>query len=50
MEDAFKETQCYFGFFTLITNKTMDTFTVLHLYWMEDVVKKDFVISRSDGI
>ena len=41
-EDAIKEARRYLGYFTLITNEKMDTFTALHLYRMKDVVEKAF--------
>ena len=41
-EDAIKAARRYFGYFALITNEKMDTFTALHLYRMKDVVEKAF--------
>lgn len=41
-EDAIKKARRYFGYFALVTNEVMDSFTALHLYRMKDVVEKAF--------
>lgn len=41
-EDAVKKAKCYYGFFALITNETMDSITALELYHNKDVVEKAF--------
>lgn len=41
-EDAVNKANRYFGFFSLITNETMDAVTALELYRNKDVVEKAF--------
>lgn len=41
-EETVKEAKRYYGFFTLITNETMDSITALGLYRNKDVVEKAF--------
>ncbi len=41
-EDEIKAARRYIGYFALITNEKMDTFTALHLYRMKDIIEKGF--------
>lgn len=41
-EEAIRKARRNLGYFALITNEKMDTFTALHLYRMKDVVEKGF--------
>lgn len=41
-EEACIKAKRYFGFFTLITNETMDSITALEIYRNKDVVEKSF--------
>lgn len=41
-EEAVREARRYYGFFTLITNETMDAITALEIYRNKDVVEKAF--------
>lgn len=41
-EDEIKTACKYIGYFAIITNEKMDSFTALHLYRMKDVVEKAF--------
>lgn len=41
-EDAVKKDKRYYGFFSLISNETMDSITALQLYRNKDVVEKAF--------
>ncbi|NLV28218.1 MAG: IS1634 family transposase [Methanomicrobiales archaeon] len=41
-EEEIDKAKRYFGFFSLITNETMDAVTALELYWNKDVVEKAF--------
>lgn len=42
ISEAVKEAKKYFGFFTLISNQTMDSITALEIYRNKDVVEKAF--------
>lgn len=41
-EEAIRVARRYLGYFALVTNEKMDSFTALHLYRMKDVVEKGF--------
>ena len=41
-EEAIRKARRYLGYFALITNEKMDSFTALHLYRMKDIVEKGF--------
>ncbi len=41
-EEAVAKAKCYYGFFALLTNETMDAITALELYRNRDIVEKAF--------
>ncbi len=41
-EDVIREAKCHYGFFTLLSNETMDAKTALQIYRNKDVVEKAF--------
>jgi len=41
-EEAVAKAKRYFGFFSLISNETMDSITALEIYRNKDVVEKAF--------
>jgi len=41
-EDAIKEAKRYYGYFSLVSNETMDAITALKLYRAKDIIEKAF--------